>query len=146
MVSRPIPLTILGLLLFVGIALANQPSTVLLPGSSQSVSDAIASATDIAIVKFINPGSFIAGGMGYGNYSGAKVRILDILKGKNLQDMNLTLPLASGESLPNLTDSYVIFLDLGQSDNLLGPVKLIPATKDNIAAVKKLMSAPPPSH
>jgi hypothetical protein len=123
---------------FSGIILGAQAPPGSFPGSSHSVTDAVSSATDIAIVKFTNIGWADHAAAERLEYGHVKIRILDNLKGTNtkrieLGDTGLGYTLFRGESLPNLSDAYI--LTLGP-----GIIKIIPATKDNIEIVKKLMA------
>jgi hypothetical protein len=123
----------------IGTVPADQATPVLLPGSSQSITEAVTSSTDIAIVKFTDTGVSDAAGLNRQEYGKVKIKILDVLKGKNIGTFNLGYTVYWGESLPNHNDAYILIMCLGPDSAL----KIIPATEGNIVMVKKLMAQAP---
>ena len=138
---RAIFLVALAALLLVGTVRGDD---LLLPGSDLKVEDAVAKTDAVFVGKFINLGAQAMEGTHAAQgpeYHGALVKVVQTLKGK------VDAPIAVSiypvhEVMPQVGTAYIVFVknkDFYSSDPFR-IVKLMLATDDNIAMVKKLIS------
>jgi len=84
-------------------------------------------------------------------YSGIEVKVLQILRGSVEYQIKITLNTLKSPSLqempPKFGGSYIFFVNRNnpEADDPFIALKLLPATDDNIAMVKKLIAAAPTS-
>jgi hypothetical protein len=132
-------LVIFAIIQLTSIALADQTAAILLPGSSQSVVETFATASNVVIAKFTAIGGPAAVGGGVEICNGGKISILKTLRGNVAGQLNAKYELRIfdkvPESPPNLNDSYICMMY--DSNTIL---KIIPATAENISTIKKLIA------
>ena len=84
-------------------------------------------------------------------YSGIEVKVLQILRGAVEHQIKFTLNTLKSPSIqempPNFGSSYIFFVNRNspEADDPFTALKLLPATDDNIATIKKLIATAPAS-
>jgi len=111
-----------------------------LSGSSLKLDDEVASATEIVIAKFTEITEGASSTLSGYRYKGL-IAISDILKGNAPVSSKIafTVGMQTKESVPNLSDIYILILDNHHIR------KLLPATDANVAKIKALIAATPVS-
>lgn len=109
-----------------------------LTGSSLKLTDEVTSATEIVVGKFTKIGNGASFTLSGRRYRG-QVALSEILKGTvfDSSDIAFTVGIQSKEVVPNLEDTYIVFIHNHRIK------KLLPASDDNIAKVKALIAAAP---
>ena len=126
---------------------ANRDASIKLTGSATKAEDILSLSSEVFIGGIIDPGIPSYGaGVGWTVYSGVGVNVAENLRGTVDQQIKVGLRTFScpgvQELAPKGGDSYIFFV-YKSTDDLQDPytvIKLLPATTDNIAMVKGLLS------
>ncbi len=114
-----------------------------LSGSRMKMSDAISKSNSIFAGTVINIGAADLGPPGVTEYNGVSVRISRLFRGPvaNPLMIDLNVIFDPHEDPPKAGQSYLFFVDRGSVN--IETNKLLPATKENIAQVEKMLPALP---
>jgi hypothetical protein len=109
-----------------------------------STAQAVKSSTDIVVAKFTNIGGPTAFSFGGCKYNGAELSVLRTLKGGASEKLHRVAyyVVPGAESTPKTDITYIAVLMLNDGIEKIVPaiLKILPATNENIATVRKLIS------
>jgi len=120
-------------MLFTGILHAED--AVKLPGSRVKSEEAALHSSAVFVGKVTNEG--VRGpyfNIYYTEISNLQITVLQVLRGSSPNPVALSLNVAGNEAMPKTGNTYIFFVQKPTA------LKLLPATDDNIAMVKKLVS------
>ena len=144
MPARTFPLIAVAVFLLAGITSASDSRR--LPGSTLGVDEAFSKSYTVFVGQFTSFGRSGACGPGETDLYGSKVDATRILKGTYDPKVTVAFAVLSdlGERRPEMPLSYVFFVKKNDGKGVYfdpyAIVKLLPATDDNIAKVRKLIS------
>jgi len=140
MATRAIILAALVAFLLIGIVRADGTPT--LAGSSIKTEDVALKCNAVFVGKITHVGPPTGAAPGLATF-GVKVTVLQVLRGTVDAQVGIRIDddVLNHESAPKVENTYVFFVE--KDETRLTALKLLPATDDNIATVKKLIAQLP---